>query len=67
MDCLGRGNSQLQVRNQHREKDKQNKPTQTSMPWVGFEVITPDYEPVKIVHASEGVVAVIDWDGTTAG
>jgi hypothetical protein len=37
------------------------------MPRVGFEVITPDYEPAKIVHASEGVAAVIDWDGTIAG
>jgi hypothetical protein len=35
----------------HTEQHKQNKRTQTCMPWVGFEPTTPVFERAKTVHA----------------
>jgi hypothetical protein len=37
----------------------QNKRTQTSMPWVGFELMTPMFERTKTVHALDGAATLI--------
>jgi hypothetical protein len=37
----------------------QNKPIQTSMPWVGFKPTTPSFERTKTVHALDRAATVI--------
>jgi hypothetical protein len=44
----------------HRTVQTQNKHTQTSMPWVGFEPTIPMIEPVKTVHALDRSANVTD-------
>jgi hypothetical protein len=52
----------------HRTTQTQNKHTQTSMPWVGFEPTIPAFERAKTVHASDhaatviGATKYIGWD-----
>jgi hypothetical protein len=43
----------------HRTTQTQNKGTQTSMPWVGFEPMIPAFERMKTVHALDGAATVI--------
>jgi hypothetical protein len=43
----------------NRTTQSQNKSTQTSMPWVGFEPKIPAFEQAKIVHASDRTATVI--------
>jgi hypothetical protein len=43
----------------HRTAQTQNKRTQTSMPWVGFEPTTPAFEWEKRVHALDLAATVI--------
>jgi hypothetical protein len=43
----------------HRTTQTQNKRTQTSIPWVGFEPTIPVFERVKAVHASDRPATVI--------
>jgi hypothetical protein len=43
----------------HRTTQTQNERTQTSMPRVGFEPMTPVFERAKTVHASDRVATVI--------
>jgi hypothetical protein len=45
----------------HRTAQTQNKRTQTSMPWVGFEPRIPSFERAKAVHALDPAVPVIGW------
>jgi hypothetical protein len=42
-----------------RSTQTQNKRTQTSMPWVGFEPTTPAFEREKTVHALDRAATVI--------
>jgi hypothetical protein len=62
---LGWGFSPLQGRYLHTEQHKQNKGTETSMPWVGFELTIPAFERVKTVHASDRVAIVIGYKRTS--
>jgi hypothetical protein len=48
---LGRGISPSQGRSLHTKQHTQNKRTQTSMPWVGFEPTIPVFERAKTFHA----------------
>jgi hypothetical protein len=43
----------------HRTIQTQNKRTETSMPWVGFETTIPAFERAKRVHASDSGATVI--------
>jgi hypothetical protein len=43
----------------HTGKHKQNKRTQTSMPWVGFKPMTPVFKWVKTVHALDHATTVV--------
>jgi hypothetical protein len=43
----------------HRATQTQNKCTQTSMPWIGFEPTTPVFERAKTVHALDSAATVI--------
>jgi hypothetical protein len=43
----------------HRTTQKQNKLTQTSMSWVGFEPTIPLFERAKTVHALDSAASVI--------
>jgi hypothetical protein len=43
----------------HRTAQTQNKRTQTSVPWVGFEHPIPASERAKTVHALDGAATVI--------
>jgi hypothetical protein len=43
----------------HRTAKPQNKRTQTSMPWVGFELTIPGFERAKRVHALDRAVTVV--------
>jgi hypothetical protein len=43
----------------HRTTQTQNKCTQTSMPWVGYESTIPVFERVKMVHALGRTATVI--------
>jgi hypothetical protein len=43
----------------HRTTQSQNKRTQTSMPWVGFEAAHPAFERAKTVHALDRAATVI--------
>jgi hypothetical protein len=45
----------------HRTTQIQNKCTQTSMPWVGFEPTIPVFERAKTVHASDDAATVIGF------
>jgi hypothetical protein len=56
---LGRGISPSQGRYLHTGQYKQNKRTQKSMPWVGFEPMIPAFERTKTVHASDRAATVI--------
>jgi hypothetical protein len=57
---LGREISPSQGRYLRREQKKtQNKRTQTSMPWVGFESTIPPFERAKTVHALDRAATVI--------
>jgi hypothetical protein len=47
----------------HRTTQAQNKRTQTSMPWVGFETTIPAFERAKTVHALDLAATVIDRSG----
>jgi hypothetical protein len=42
----------------HRTTQTQNKRTQTSMPWVGFEPMIPAFKWPKTVHASDRAATV---------
>jgi hypothetical protein len=56
---LGRGISQSQDRYLHWTTQTQNRRTQTSMPWVGFEPTIPVFERAKTAHALDRAAAVI--------
>jgi hypothetical protein len=56
---LGRGISPSQGRYVHMTTQIQNKRTQTSMPWVWFEPMIPDFERAKIVRDSDRAATVI--------
>jgi hypothetical protein len=56
---FGRGIGPSQGHYLHTEQHKQNKRTQTSMPGVGFEPMTPLFERAKTVHALDGEATVI--------
>jgi hypothetical protein len=43
----------------HRTTQTQNKRTETSMPWVGFETTFPTFEREKTVHALDRAATVI--------
>jgi hypothetical protein len=58
---LGRGISSLQGRYVHTEQRKQNIPTQTFMPRVGFEPRIPVFERAKTVHASDRAATLIGF------
>jgi hypothetical protein len=45
----------------HRTTQTQNKHTETSMPWVGFEPTIPAFERAKTVHALDAAATVIGW------
>jgi hypothetical protein len=45
------GDQSSQSRYLHTEQHKQNKRTQTSMPWMGFEPTIPAFERAKTVHS----------------
>jgi hypothetical protein len=55
----GLGISPSQSCSLHTEQHKQNKRTQTSMPWVGFEPPSPVFERAKMVHALDRAATVI--------
>jgi hypothetical protein len=55
----GRGINPSQGRYLHRETQTQNKSTQTSMPRVKFETMTPVVERAKTVHALDRAATVI--------
>jgi hypothetical protein len=57
---LWRGIWQLQGGYQYRTTQTHNKPTETSMYWVGFEPTIPVSERTKTVHASNRVATVMD-------
>jgi hypothetical protein len=57
---LGRVMNPSQGRYLHTEEHKQNKRTQTSTPWVGFEPTIPAFERAKIVHALNSASTVFD-------
>jgi hypothetical protein len=44
----------------HRTTQTQNKRTQTSMPWVGFEFTIPVFERAKTFHALDRATTMID-------
>jgi hypothetical protein len=50
----------------HRTTQTQNKCTQTSMPWVGFEPTTPVFERAKAVHVLDRGVTVSSQSYQTA-
>jgi hypothetical protein len=54
---LGREISLSQGRYLHTEQHKQNKRTQTSMPWVGFEPMMPVVERTKMVDRAATVIS----------
>jgi hypothetical protein len=43
----------------HRITQTHNKRIQTSMPWVGFEITIPAFEPARTVHALDSAASVI--------
>jgi hypothetical protein len=53
----GIGLSPTQDTGQH----KQNKRTQASIPWMGFEPIIPVFERVKTVHVLDRAATLIGW------
>jgi hypothetical protein len=56
---LGQEMSPSQGRYLHTEQHKENKRTQTYMPRVGFERMTPLFELAKTVHALDRAATVI--------
>jgi hypothetical protein len=56
---LGRVISPSQGRYLHTGQHKQNKRTQTSRPWFGFEPTTPEFYRAKTVHVSDRRATVI--------
>jgi hypothetical protein len=61
---LGRGIGPSQGRYIHRTTQTQNKRTQISMPWAGFEHTIPLFERAKTVHALDRATTVIDYHFT---
>jgi hypothetical protein len=49
----------------HRTTQTQNKRTQTSMPWVGFEPTIPEFEWTKTVYGLDHAAIVISKSGST--
>jgi hypothetical protein len=49
----------------HGTTQTQNKRTQTSMPWVGFEPTIPAFERAKAIHALDRAATVIGIQPTT--
>jgi hypothetical protein len=58
-DSWSIGHQPSQVRYLHRTIQTQNKRTQTSMPWVGFEPMNPVFERAKTFHAFDRGATVI--------
>jgi hypothetical protein len=50
----------------HRTTQTQNKRTQTSMPWVGFEPTIPAFKRAKTIHALDCVATVIGLKKNTS-
>jgi hypothetical protein len=59
IEPLGQGISPSQGRYIHTGQHKQNKYTQTSMPWVRFELTIPVFEWARRVHASDRAATMI--------
>jgi hypothetical protein len=58
---IGLGISPSQGRYLHTEQHKQNKLTETFIPWVGFEPTIPAFELAKTVHSLDRAATAIGW------
>jgi hypothetical protein len=59
---LVQGINRSQGRYIHTEQHKQNKRTQTSIPWVGFESTITAFERAKTVHTLDRATSMIAWN-----